>query len=280
MDCETLAPLLDAYVDGETDLAQTLLIEQHLASCATCKAQVQARGDWHTLIRKTAYFPAPSGLRERLYAELQDSLELAPNEVATPTRETLPLLPSAPRVARRQRRFGQRRLGQHWVAGFVSAAALLLFALNLNWYLRQPNAETRLATELVAAHVRSQLAAHLTDVVSSDQHTVRPWFNGRIDIAPPAIDLAAQGYALIGGRLDYIAGHGTAALVYRHHEHVLNVFVLPAGAVPADAKPQASSLQGFHLLRWAQSGLVLWVISDASESTLQGFAEAFKQTAS
>jgi anti-sigma factor RsiW len=275
MDCKTLAPLLDVYVDGETDLTQTLLIEQHLADCVACMARAQALADWHVLIGKAAYFPAPISLRERLDAALQGSIEHAPIEPAGPIRETVLLLPSAPRVIRRQRRFGQG-----WFAGLASVAALLLFALNLNWYLRQPNAETRLATELVAAHVRSQLAAHLTDVVSSDQHTVRPWFNGRIDIAPPAIDLAAQGYALIGGRLDYIAGHGTAALVYRYHEHVLNVFVLPVGSVQADAKPQASSLQGFHLLRWTQSGLVLWVISDASESTLQGFAEAFKQTAS
>jgi len=275
MDCKSLAPLLGAYVDGETDLTQTLLIEQHLASCIACKTRVQALGDWRKLIRKAAYFPAPAGLRERLDAELQDSIERTQNKPVAPVYKAVPLLPSAPRMVQRQRRFGQR-----WFAGVASVAALLLFALNLNWYLREPNAETRLATELVAAHVRSQLAAHLIDVVSSDQHTVRPWFNGRIDIAPPAIDLAAQGYALIGGRLDYIAGHGTAALVYRYHEHVLNVFVLPVGAVPADAKPQASSLQGFHLLRWAQSGLVLWVISDASESTLQGFAEAFKQTAS
>ncbi|QBB70001.1 anti-sigma factor [Pseudolysobacter antarcticus] len=274
MDCKTLASLLDVYVDGETDLTQTLLIEQHLADCVACKARKQALADWRAMIRKAAYFPAPAGLRERLEAALQGSIEHVQIEIAAPIHKTVPLLPSMPRVARRHRHFGQR-----WMAGFASVAALLLFALNLNWYLRQPNAETRLATELVAAHVRSQLAAHLTDVVSSDQHTVKPWFNGRIDIAPPAIDLAAQGYALIGGRLDYIAGHGTAALVYRHHEHVLNVFVLPAGAVPADAKPEASSLQGFHLLRWAQSGLVLWVISDASESTLQGFAEAFKQTA-
>lgn len=245
MDCETLTPLLDAYIDGETDLAQTLSIEQHLVICVTCKTRVQALGDWRTLMRKTAYSPAPVGLRERIIAELPGSIESTQNESPAPIYGTFPLLSSVPRVVPRQRRFGQR-----WVTALASAAALLLFALNLNWYLREPSAETRLANELVAAHVRSQLAAHLTDVVSSDQHTVKPWFNGRIDIAPPAIDLAAQGYALIGGRLDYIAGHGTAALVYRHREHVLNVFVLPVGSVPADARPQASSLQGFHLLRW------------------------------
>jgi anti-sigma factor RsiW len=111
---------------------------------------------------------------------------------------------------------------------------------------------------------------HLTDVASSDQHTVKPWFNGRIDLSPPVTDLAAQGYPLVGGRLDYLNRRPVAALVYKRHQHVINLFVMPAegGVVPANA---AASLNGYNLRHWREGALRFWAVSDLNAAELEEF---------
>ena len=127
--------------------------------------------------------------------------------------------------------------------------------------------------EIVAGHVRSLLANHLTDVATSNQHVVKPWFNGRIDFSPPVVDLAATGFPLVGGRVDYIGGRVVAALVYRRSGHAINLFVWPAETPPEGP----SQHDGYNLLRWSAGGLAYWAISDLNPEELRDFESQFRR---
>ena len=158
-------------------------------------------------------------------------------------------------------------------------AAALALAATLSWVIARQSGPTgagTLAHEIVAAHVRSLMADHLYDVRSSDQHTVKPWFSGKLDFAPDVRDPAGEGFPLEGGRLDYLDGHAVAALVYRHNRHVINCFVWPArGAQP----PLPTSAQGYNLIRFSDRGLTWCVISDAAPATLEEFTRALRASA-
>jgi len=141
--------------------------------------------------------------------------------------------------------------------------------------LRRPGADQFLATQLIASHVRSLMVNHLTDVASSDQHTVKPWLDAKLDFAPPVVDLASEGFPLIGGRLDYLDNRPVAALVYQRRKHFINLFVWPGEA--AAARPvMAMSHQGYQLLHWADPDFNYWAVSDVSASDLQTFKQQFE----
>jgi len=246
MSCTQIQPLLDAYLDGELDAARGLETERHVAHCPVCRDQLQQLRALRAALRdKAPYYRASAALREK-------------------TQKALGPVP----VSSRRRSPDN---GLRWPA---LAAAVLLAAITAStgtWWFARTSAHEQVASEVVAGHVRSlMVASRVTDVASSDRHTVKPWFNGKLDFAPVVVDLTTEGFPLLGGRLDYLAGRPVAALVYRHRQHVINLFVWPSGNDDAGARGRGR--QGYHLVHWTQSGMDYWAVSDLNLDSLETFA--------
>ena len=242
---------LDAYLDEELAGMDARELEAHLAGCAACARQRDERLALRAAIRsQVPRFPAPAALRTRVQAAVRAAAS-----------------PSPTVSARGRRRFA---VGSWW-RPLAVAASLVVVALG-SWRVAQRReADQLLAQELLQSHVRSLMPGHLTDVPSSDQHTVKPWFNGRLDFSPPVSDFAGAGYPLLGGRLDYVDGRAVAALVYGRRQHVINVFVWPAGR-GSDAGPTALTQQGYHVLHQVTPDYTYWVVSDLGLVELREFA--------
>ena len=194
MTCEEAEVLLHALIDGELDAGHAREVEAHVAGCAKCAALAKDFRAMRAAINE-------AGARYRAPLELRRRIETALPRAEVPTRRAL-------------------------LRGFAMGSAVsAMAATGLVAIVLRSDDEARIQSEVVSAHLRSLQAGHLTDVVSTDQHTVKPWFNGRIDVAPPVIDLTAQGFTLIGGRLDYIDARPVGAVVYRRRQHVINLFV-------------------------------------------------------
>jgi anti-sigma factor RsiW len=162
----------------------------------------------------------------------------------------------------------------------VAAAAAVVAVIGGTWMagtLSRHRANDEIVREAVSGHVRSLMASHLTDVASTDQHTVKPWFSGKVDFSPPVTDFAAADYPLIGGRLDYLQSHPVAALVYMHRKHVINVFVWPQAGAPDGFTP-AVTLQGYHVIHAVHGGMTFWVVSDLNSAELATFAQMLTAT--
>jgi anti-sigma factor RsiW len=244
MSCDEAGILLHALIDGELDAGHAREVELHIASCGRCAAQLAAFRNMRARL-------AAADLRPRASPALRARIAAA--------------LPPAPRSASRRSVLKGAAFGA--AASMAAAAGLLLVVI-------RDDQDSRILNEVVAAHLRSLQAEHLTDVVSSDQHTVKPWFNGRLDLAPPVVDLTAQGFTLLGGRLDYVNDKAVAALVYRRRVHVINLFVGESlGAVPL--APRVESVHGFNIRRWNENGLTLIAVSDINGEELHEFAEKF-----
>jgi anti-sigma factor RsiW len=162
-----------------------------------------------------------------------------------------------------------------WLKWGIPAAGTALIAVLLATASFGPSTEARLAQEVTASHLRSLLADHLTDVASSDQHTVKPWFAGKVDFAPPVKDLAAQGFPLVGGRLDYLQDQKVAALVYQRNKHLINLFIWPVTRSANTTKRPALS-RGCNLIHWDESGMTFWAVSDLNPAELREFADLLK----
>lgn len=246
--CTDKAMLLHALVDGELDAANSLAIEAHIKTCAGCArelARIEAVRD--ALSSGSVRHRAPLALHDRIEAQIDDQSSGA-----------------APSVT-------QRRTLQPWLASGISAiaASLLLFVA-----VPQITA-TSMEDEVIGSHVRSLLANHLIDVATSDQHVVRPWFNGRIDFAPPVVELADQGFPLAGGRLDYLDGQVVPALVYHRRLHSINLFVRTARGV-ASPIGITTRRNGYSIIRWAHAGLEYWAVSDIGLDELKSFVRDFE----
>ena len=245
MDCSAVRKLLSAAVDAELDVRESTEVDTHLEGCAACRAQFETERALRDAVRRDAtYFRAPSALEARVRAALPAT--------------------SAPHVSVPRRPFWQ------WPIAIGALAALFAVASTIGLYTTLPGVDERIGDEIVSSHVRSLLADHAVDVASSDQHTVKPWFNGKLDFSPPVRDLTSEGFPLVGGRLDYIDHHAVAALVYRRAKHTINVFALPAPEGTRDTAPRAASTHGFHTVRWTRDGMTFWAVSDvAAEDLMQ-----------
>ena len=280
MTCSETKLLLDAYVDNELDLRGALEIEGHLAGCPACAADERGLRDLQAsaqanLIR---YAPAPE-FEERLHAAVRAE------EPASPS----PGEKASPEAARPVR---TRRSAWKWaaLAPIAAAAALLVVAGPRPW---QRPSQTSVADAVISAHVRSLLANHLTDVASSDQHTVKPWFQGKLDYSVSVTDWAAEGYPLVGGRLDYVEDAPAASIVYKRAQHVVNLFVWPSkraggdgfagkgrgpqGGASDDEPLQRLSRRGYSAYCWAKDGMHFWAVSDLNEAELQKFVELVRR---
>jgi anti-sigma factor (TIGR02949 family) len=256
MNCTTVGSWVDALLDGELDSKNAAEVESHLEACTACKQRYEAKRALSSNMRRLDLgYTAPESLRRRITAGLEvaqaDSME-----------------PGSTRSAAA----GQRGPARWFVvAGWpVALAASALLASVL---LQQRSQE---ADEVVAAHVRSLLADHLNDVVSSSHHTVKPWFAGKINFAPPVPDLSPQGFELVGGRLDYLEHQQVAALVYRKHGHIINVLASLPGRDTASL-PQTARVQGYSLRSWKQAGLNLVAVSDIDPQELANLEQGFEK---
>ena len=270
MNCEEAAKLMDGYLDGELDPITSQTVEQHLLECPKCDEVYKIHG---SLIRAignaTPYYKAPAELRERIQSSLRDEIAELPKRSIS--REPQPLFP------RRQPRPRAILWETSW--NWLALAAAIIFAAGIAFTfvprLQRPGADQFLATQLIASHVRSLMANHLTDVASSDQHTVKPWLDTKLDFAAPVLDLSGDGFPLVGGRLDYLDNHSAAALVYQRRKHFINLFVWP-GEAGATRPTMAMSHQGYQLLHWADSDFNYWAVSDVNVNDLQLFKQQFE----
>jgi anti-sigma factor RsiW len=247
VNCREAHNLIHAYCDGELDLTHSLEVESHLSTCQECSRERQNLQVLKTALKDPAlYFKAPASLRRQVLSQTR-------------------------RVEPRARVWSW-----NWFAPLAVATAATCLVLFLAGNFAGPSSQERLAQEITASHIRSMMAGHISDVASSDQHTVKPWFDGKVDFAPPVKDLARQGFPLSGGRLDYIDGHPAAALVYLRQKHIINLFIWPTNA--ANAAPGAPiTRNGYHLFHWVASGMSFWAASDLNEKELGEFVDLFQR---
>jgi anti-sigma factor RsiW len=235
---------IDPYVDGELDVTNAREVELHLRACEECRGieqRIRALSD--ALTASAPAYRAPTALRKNVRAALRRE--------AKPERLSL------------------------WMPFAIGAAcALLLLVFAISQTTRA--SRNTIADEVVASHIRSLLAAHLVDVASSNQHTVKPWFDGKVDFAPEVRDLAANGFPLVGGRLDYLNGKTVAALVYQRNKHPINLFIAPAGT-NRPSEPFTLTRRGYNLIHWTRGEMDYWAVSDLNAEELRQFASHFEQ---
>jgi anti-sigma factor (TIGR02949 family) len=277
MNCSAACSWLDALLDGELDSKNATEVEAHLATCPACKRRYEAKQAVSSNMRRLDLaYTAPESLRRRITDALEVPAQPAPAQTdpaETDPAQTAPMQPSPARFtpARPAAARASRRPA-YWLTLAGWPVALAASALLATVLLQQRSQE---ADEVVAAHVRSLLANHLNDVVSSSHHTVKPWFAGKIDFSPPVPDLSSLGFELVGGRLDYLEHQQVAAIVYRKHGHIINVLAsLPGG--DTGRLPHTARVQGYSLRSWRQGGLDLVAVSDIDPVELANLEHGFE----
>jgi anti-sigma factor RsiW len=244
MTCAEAEILLHALLDGELDAGHACEVEAHLEMCPRCAAQLRAYRELQQAMPAALRFAAPMSLRRRIEAALP----------TTPARTS-----------------SRRSVLKGFAMGSALSAAV---AATLVIAVIRTDNDRRVLGDVLSAHLRSLQGEHLTDVQTSDQHTVKPWFNGKVDVAPPVVDLTAQGFRLIGGRLDYVDGRAVASIVYRRRTHVINLFITQGASERYSAKLE--KVQGFNIRRWSGQGLDFWAVSDIDADELQEFVSKFE----
>jgi anti-sigma factor RsiW len=250
VNCELTQRYVSGYLDGELDLVRTIEMEAHLKGCPACAQELESlKALRAALQRNSLAYSAPAALRQRIQASLRAS--------------------SGAEVQDRKFKWPTLQIWQ-----LASAFALLaLFSISgwqLTARLRAPSSDQQITAEVFSSHVRSLEGSHLMDVISTDQHTVKPWFDGKLDFSPPVEDLASDGFPLAGGRLDYLEGREVAALIYQRRKHFINVFVWPS-PTGSSANYAIESRQGYNIMRWSNRGFQFWAVSDVAASDLAEF---------
>jgi anti-sigma factor RsiW len=244
MTCRETKNLLNAYVDGELDSAGSLGLEKHVQGCASCLTDVENLHALASAIENGGLrFTAPQRLKTNVQAAIREANP-------APTRSIF-----------------------NWRWASAVAAAVLIVFVSMQWL--RPSQEM-LVNEIVSSHVRSMMANHVTDVASSDRHTVKPWFGGKLDYSPPVKDLTEQGFRLVGGRLDYVDSRPVAALVYQRSQHLINLFVWPSNNTVTKQEDQLAR-QGYNLIHWTQAGMSYWLVSELNLAELGECARLLKE---
>jgi anti-sigma factor RsiW len=249
MTCDAARELLHPYLDGELDRAAVGEIEAHLAGCAACRSELASLEQLRASIRQAPRYQAPRALREQLRSL---------HELATPAQQPA------------------RSVTTPW-RWSMAAALLVAFGLGstVTWWrmadLSVANHEQAFANELLTSHLRALAATSPVDVISEDRHTVKPWFAGRIGESPPVVDLSEQGFPLVGGRIDYVGGQRTAVVVYRHRQHVIDVYMTPVSR--EGGAPRPIQLQGYWLTSCRIGDRSAWMVSDTEQAQLLRLCE-------
>lgn len=242
MTCDAVERDLHAYVDRELDAQAMASVRTHIRDCDDCRRRVAAIEALGRLVRATPQYAAPDRLRAQLTSRIPRTLS---------TRRVIA-----------------------W-----AAAAVLVVAVGSSVVLRRPAAmppsSASMLEDVVDDHVRSLMADHLFDVQSTDQHTVKPWFLGKVDFSPPVADLSSIGFPLVGGRLEYVGNRSAVALVYQRQKHAINVFIVPDDS-PQTGRADLNSIRGFHVVHWIRGGMSFWAVSDLNEAELAEFARALQ----
>ena len=244
MNCEETQDLLSAYADRELDPVKSLALEGHLSGCLACSGKYASLRALRSAV-STVYHTPPDSLQKRI----ADQFKVVEKGAIR-----------SPFV------FGWR-----WIAVAGSVVLVLLASWTVFRLTAGPSQDELVAREAVSNHVRSLMVNHLVDVPSSDQHTVKPWFNGKLDFSPPVINLEDQGFPLVGGRLEYFDSRAVAALVYQRNKHVINLFVWPTD--DTDASIHTATHQGYNVAHWCQADMSYWAVSELNANDLREFVQ-------
>jgi anti-sigma factor RsiW len=244
MDCEQAKILIDAYIDNELDIANSLEVERHIRACEKCSVVYRNYLVIQSALKdENMYFAPPAGLKKKISASIKSS-------------------------EKKQVNFKTGLLRWQGAAAVFAVAAAVLLIIIL--FRPAPSPEEQVTEQIVNNHMRSLMPNHLTDVQNSDQHTVKPWFNGKLDFSPPVLDLSSQGFTLVGGRLDYINGQPVAAIVYQRKSHYINFFFWFSDNKD-DVSKKVSVTRGYNLIHWTKGNRNYWAISDLNLTELDEF---------
>jgi anti-sigma factor RsiW len=251
MRCDECRDLLNPYSDGELSADEAATVREHLASCDECSRELaQITATSRRIKGALVRHQAPDVLKARIRSALAQTDAFASPEVVVRR-------PSRPRLLAGG-------------VGIAIASGLLTFAA-----VKQFSPGRSIADEIVSSHIRALMPGHLTDVASTNQHNVKPWFNGRVDLSPPVPSLDSAGFPLIGGRVDYVEGRAVPVTVYSRRQHLISVYAWPEAGASRVASPIDAAKNGYNVVGWRSGGLALEAVSDLNRPELEQFVRAF-----